>query len=70
MTTVALNNLWQYLQNLSLTENNKRWLVQKLTESKSENKTVNAKTKAAIEELDKGQGTVCHSWDEFLEAVK
>ena len=30
MTTAALNGLWQYLQTLSLTEKNKRWLAEKL----------------------------------------
>lgn len=70
MTTAALNNLWQYLQNLSLTEKNKRWLVKRLSEPKSETKSFNTATKAAIEEIDSGLAIVCHTWDEFLEAVK
>lgn len=70
MTTAALNNLWQYLQNLSLTDNNKRWLAQKLIEPQGELKLFNSKTKAAIEEIEKGQVTVCHTWEEFLDAVK
>ena len=33
MNTSSLNNLWGYLQGLSLTANNQRWLAEKLTES-------------------------------------
>ena len=33
MNTVSLNNLWSYLQGLSLTESNKRWLADHLYES-------------------------------------
>jgi hypothetical protein len=30
MTTVALNNLWTYLQGLSLTQSDRKWLADKL----------------------------------------
>ena len=30
MTTVALNNLWTYLQGLSLSQSDREWLVDKL----------------------------------------
>lgn len=33
MDTIALNNLWNYLQGLSLSAKNKRWLSDKLIES-------------------------------------
>lgn len=33
MNASSLNNLWGYLQGLSLTANNQRWLAEKLTES-------------------------------------
>ena len=33
MNSASLNNLWGYLQGLSLTANNQRWLAEKLTES-------------------------------------
>ena len=33
MNAASLNNLWGYLQGLSLTANNQRWLAEKLTES-------------------------------------
>lgn len=32
MTTVALNNLWGYLQGLALTASDRKWLVGKLQE--------------------------------------
>lgn len=33
MNTVALNNLWSYLEGLSLSANNKRWLSERLLNS-------------------------------------
>lgn len=30
MTTLALNNLWTYLQGLSLSQNDREWLANKL----------------------------------------
>ena len=32
MTTIALNNLWRYLQGLALTEKDRKWLAGKLQE--------------------------------------
>ena len=32
MTAVSLNNLWTYLQSLSLTSNNRDWLAERLIE--------------------------------------
>lgn len=32
MTTFALNNLWRYLQGLMLTQSEREWLVEKLSE--------------------------------------
>jgi len=37
MSTVALNNLWIYIQSLALTNSNKDWLASKLMESKVQN---------------------------------
>lgn len=36
MTTVALNNLWTYLQGLSLARNDRDWLAGKLLEATEE----------------------------------
>lgn len=33
MNTVSLNNLWNYLQGLSLTANNQRWLANNLMQA-------------------------------------
>lgn len=35
MNNIALNNLWSYLQGLSLSANNKRWLAERLIDSTS-----------------------------------
>ena len=35
MNAVSLNNLWSYLQGLSLTRSNQRWLGEKLIEASS-----------------------------------
>ena len=32
MNAASLNNLWSYIQGLSLTASNRRWLVERLTE--------------------------------------
>ena len=32
MNAVSLNNLWKYLQGLSLTASNRKWLMEKLAE--------------------------------------
>ena len=33
MNAVSLNNLWSYIQGLSLTANNRRWLAERLIET-------------------------------------
>lgn len=33
MTTLAINKLWSFLQSLSMTANNERWLAERLLES-------------------------------------
>ena len=38
MNAVSLNNLWSYLQGLSLTASNKRWLGERLIEASTEAK--------------------------------
>lgn len=41
MNALSMNNLWNYLQGLSLTASNQRWLAERLLES-SESKKVDA----------------------------
>ena len=33
MTTLAINKLWSFLQSLSMTASNERWLAERLLES-------------------------------------
>lgn len=37
MNAVSLNNLWNYIASLSLTDQNKRWLSDRLIESERKN---------------------------------
>ena len=45
MNAVSLNNLWSYLQGLSLTANNKRWLADHLYEAAKEETPADTKGK-------------------------
>jgi len=36
MNAVSMNNLWNYLQGLSLTASNRRWLAKRLVEAEQE----------------------------------
>ena len=36
MNAISMNSLWSYLQGLSLTANNRKWLAERLVESLSE----------------------------------
>ena len=48
MNATSLNNLWSYLQGLSLSANNKRWLGERLIESSStvkDNPAMNVRAK-------------------------
>ncbi len=38
MNAVSLNNLWSYLQGLSLTASNQRWLSERLIEASTSNR--------------------------------
>lgn len=53
MTTVAINKLWSFLQSLSMTASNERWLAERLLES--------AKAKSVANEQE-GQS---HVWDNY-----
>ena len=45
MTTIALNNLWRYLQGLSLSASNQRWLGERLIEASAKNGAVTEEDK-------------------------
>ena len=46
MTVLAINRLWQFLQSLSLTASNERWLAERLLES------ANAKTVTTVKKQE------------------
>ena len=49
MTTVALNNLWTYIEGLSLKRKDREWLASKLLEPKADDAKT-AKQKAYVKE--------------------
>jgi len=49
MTTFALNNLWTYIEGLSLKQKDREWLASKLLESKADD-TKTTKQKAYVKE--------------------
>ena len=48
MNAISLNNLWNYLQGLSLTASNQRWLGERLLEASAAAKGKSAKTTARL----------------------
>ena len=69
MSTLALNKLWEYIQVLALSNQNKDWLAQKLIESKS-------KEEDAIKEKEEKLYSLFGAWaddaemDAIEEAIK
>ena len=49
MTTIALNNLWTYLQGLSLKQRDREWLASKLIEPRADDAKT-ARQKAYVKE--------------------
>ena len=47
MTTFALNNLWAYLQGLSLSQDDREWLANKLIMPKEKTATLSAEERKA-----------------------
>lgn len=79
MNAAALNNLWNYLQGLQLTQSNRKWLVERLVEPTPaptveedeleyahSNSRVDAEWAEALKEMKNGEGTVYNSTDEFF----
>ena len=48
MNALSLNSLWSYLQSLSLTTSNKKWLAEHLYESVNEETLASANCPAAV----------------------
>lgn len=78
MTTVALNNLWSYLQGLSLSQKDRQWLASKLVEPVDHTKTaqqqayVKETLTRALDEYDDARrtGRRLQSLDDFLKELK
>jgi len=63
MTTVALNNLWTYLQGLKLSKKDREWLADKLIEPTADDAKT-AKQKAYVKE------TLTRAFDEVERAQR
>lgn len=61
METIAMNNLWQYIQNLPLTEQNRQWLADKLMNDKPRPKGENRKM---FQERLEMLGELKEDWDD------
>lgn len=55
MNSVSLNNLWSYLQGLSLTTSNKKWLADHLYEAVKEDDNREAASMAQLDTLQKAR---------------
>lgn len=74
MTTVALNNLWSYIQGMSLKKKDREWLAGKLLEPVDDAKTAQQKAfvkeslTRALKEVEeaKREGRKLKTLDEFL----
>lgn len=65
MSTVQIESLWQYIQTLSLSKRNKKWLAERLLENCTAESSANATTMKAIQEADEGKVTTFSSIDDF-----
>ncbi|MBR1411066.1 MAG: hypothetical protein IJ580_08215 [Prevotella sp.] len=78
MTTIALNNLWSYIQGMSLKKKDREWLAGKLLESVDDAKTAQQKAYVketltrALKEVEeaKREGRKLQTLDEFEEELK
>ena len=55
MNAVSMNNLWAYIQGLSLTASNRKWLAQKLIENDSHVPPVLQTMEEALSDLDEAE---------------
>lgn len=79
MTTFALNNLWTYIEGLSLKQKDREWLAGKLLESKADDAKT-AKQKAYVKETltralnevkaAKREGRKLQTVDEFIKELR
>ena len=69
MNTISLNNLWSYLQGLSLSASNKRWLGEQLIESSADKTTLPNGEEQKLKKLNALFGVWSGSDGERIEAV-
>lgn len=65
MSTIQVESLWQYIQTLSLSKRNKKWLAERLLENDTTGSSANATTLKAIKEAEEGNVTTFSSIDDF-----
>ena len=65
MSTIQIESLWQYIQTLSLSKRNKKWLADRLMENINTPSQPNAKTLSAIKEAQEGKVTTFDTFDDF-----
>lgn len=79
MTSIALNNLWTYLQGLSLKQKDREWLAGKLleptvvdAETKRQQKLVKESLYRALDEVEaaKREGRKLSTLDDFIKELK
>jgi len=79
MTAIQLNNLWTYIQGMSLKKNDREWLAGKLLEPTADDvKTAQQKAyvketlTSALKEVEtaKREGRKLQTLDEFLEELE
>ena len=65
MSTAQLEGLWQYIQTLSLSKRNKKWLAERLLESENSQNQASTTTMKAIKEAEEGNVTSFATIDDF-----
>ena len=65
MSTIQIESLWQYIQTLSLSKRNRKWLAERLLENETTESSVNATTLKAMKEAEEGKVTTFTSMDDF-----
>ena len=72
MTTVAMNSLWEYLQSLSLSKRNRKWLAERLIafdDTKVNDVTKTAGFKEALDDAKNGRVTHYDSLKDFYKEM-
>lgn len=72
MNAVSMNNLWNYLQGLSLTASNRKWLAERLVEAEQKSEMTDEEIKeglktafAQLKEVEEGK-RLTRNADELL----